>query len=365
MIDNSAQALDGKSPNLGINFRPIWYERWLEKDVIPDWLIRVAIRHIISLRLQHESEGNVESQQARFMRFLSELRASPIAIHTDSANDQHYEVPAEFYRLVLGWRMKYSCGYWPDGTDTLDEAEDAMLELTCRRARLGDGQSILELGCGWGSLSMYMARRHPASSIVAVSNSKSQKAFIDEQCRARGITNLEVITADMNDFHTERRFDRVVSVEMFEHMRNYRELMARISSWTKWNGLLFVHIFSHNRLAYPYEVKDASDWMSQHFFTGGVMPSDQLLLYFQDDFAIRDHWVLDGSHYQKTARAWLQNQDANREEILKLFEGVYGKAEALKWWVRWRVFFMACEELWRYRKGSEWILSHYLFENRN
>jgi cyclopropane-fatty-acyl-phospholipid synthase len=299
------------------------------------------------------------------MRFLTELKSSPIAVHTDSANRQHYEVPAEFFNLVLGKCMKYSCAHWPEDIRSLDEAEESMLDLTCRRASLADGQSILELGCGWGSLSLFMAARHPGSSVVAVSNSRSQKEFIDGQCRRRGITNLEVITADMNDFQIERRFDRVVSIEMFEHMRNYQQLLARISSWTKRNGLLFVHIFSHHHLTYPFEIRDASDWMSQHFFTGGVMPSDSLLLYFQDDFRIRDHWVLDGSHYQKTARAWLRNQDLHRSEIMELFRGVYGESEALKWWIRWRVFFMACEELWGYRRGTEWLVSHYLFENRN
>jgi cyclopropane-fatty-acyl-phospholipid synthase len=327
----------------------------LKLDLAPDWLIRIGIRRLLRQRLREEESRDAE-------KLIAELRTSPIAINTRDANRQHYEVPAAFYGLVLGKHRKYSCCYWPEGTTSLESAEEQMLDLTAERAGLADGQSILELGCGWGSLSLYIAKRFPGARITAVSNSHSQREYIEGQARARGLTNLRIITCDMNEFSIEGSFDRVVSVEMFEHMRNYEELLRRIASWLKADGKLFVHIFSHARFSYPFEVRDASDWMAEHFFTGGIMPADELLSHFDRDMRIVEHWKVDGVHYQKTAEAWLENMDRARAEVMPVLAGAYGAGEASKWFWRWRVFFMACAELWGYKQGSEWIVSHYLFE---
>jgi len=239
-----------------------------------------------------------------------------------------------------------------------------MLDLTCRRAKLGAGQEILELGCGWGSLSLFMAAKYPASNITAISNSATQKAYIDSQIKARGIRNLEIITCDINQFEIDKKFDRVVSVEMFEHMRNYETLLNKISGFLKDDGKLFIHIFTHKSLAYKFEVKDESDWMSKYFFTGGIMPSNHLLLYFAKNFIIDDHHFVNGNHYSKTAEAWLSRMDNNKSEVLSIFEKTYGKTEALKWFVYWRLFFLACSELWRFNNGKEWMVNHYLFTKK-
>jgi cyclopropane-fatty-acyl-phospholipid synthase len=363
--------LESSAPDQLTAFPSDWRMRLLEADLVPDLLIRRQIRKLLAQRLREEDKGNVEAQQQHLKQLIAQLKASPIAINTADANSQHYEVPTRFYQLCLGKHLKYSSAYWPEACESLDDAEEAMLNLTCDRARLQDGEAILELGCGWGSLSLFMAARFPGSRVVGVSNSRTQKQYIDDQARQRGLSNLEIITADMNSFDTDFRFDRVVSVEMFEHMRNYQHLLAKIAGWMNPAATLFVHIFTHVHLAYAFEVRDASDWMSQYFFTGGIMPSDDLLLHFQDDLHIGQHWRINGQHYSRTAQAWLKNMDAHRSEILQLFEQSYGRAgsedkarqrEALKWWAYWRIFFMACSELWAYDGGKQWIVSHYLFE---
>ncbi|WAC14332.1 SAM-dependent methyltransferase [Dyadobacter pollutisoli] len=339
----------------------MWIDSILEKDQIPDFVIRTRIRQLLKQRLEDENKGGVEQQQAHLMDFIQKLKDSPIAVNTTDANEQHYEVPTEFYQYCLGKNLKYSSGYWKPGVTDIDTSETDMLEITCERADLQNGMNVLELGCGWGSLSLFMASKYPGSTFTVVSNSRTQKLHIDEQAVQRGIKNLTVLTADMNNFHVNQQFDRVVSVEMFEHMRNYELLMKKVASFLVPDGKLFIHIFTHKEYAYLFEVVDETDWMSKYFFTGGVMPSDDLMFYFNDDLVVEKHWHVSGAHYGKTSEAWLMNMDNHKTEIIPLFEQTYGKANALKWWVYWRIFFMSCAELWNYNSGNEWIVSHYLF----
>lgn len=334
----------------------------LEKNLLPDSLIRFGIRRLLRQRLNEEEQKYADPDY--YKNLLASFADAPIAVHTAEANTQHYEVPTEFYQLCLGPHLKYSSCYWNEGITELVDAEGDMLSLTCARADLQNGQDVLELGCGWGSLSLYMSAKFPGSRFTVVSNSRTQKYFIDEQARKMGITNLEVITCDINTFDTAKRFDRVVSVEMFEHMRNHKLLLHNIAGWLKNGGKLFVHIFTHKKYTYLFETKDANDWMGRYFFTGGMMPGDMYLHDFTSHFRMKEHWVVNGTHYGKTAEAWLQRMDSNKAKIMPLFKKTYGEKNAVKWWVYWRVFYMACAELWNYNKGEEWWVSHYLMEKK-
>jgi cyclopropane-fatty-acyl-phospholipid synthase len=335
-----------------------------EKGLIPDAVIRRGIRSLLAARLREIAVDDTQAMAELEQRFIAAMKHSPIALRPEKANEQHYEIPPEFYQTVLGSRLKYSCGYWEEGSTSLDRSEAKALQITCEHAQLSDGMHILELGCGWGSLSLWMAQHYPSSLITAVSNSISQGAFIRRRARELGLDNIEIITADMNVFEIDETFDRVVSIEMFEHMRNYRLLYSRVSKWLKPGGRFFKHIFVHRSCPYVFEDREANDWMSRYFFSGGMMPSDNLPLFFQDDLKIEQRWRWDGRHYEKTCNAWLEKMDANKDEIWPLFQTTYGEDFASLWWQRWRMFFMACAELFSCDDGQQWWVGHYLFSKR-
>ena len=332
-----------------------------ERGLMPDVLLRAGIRRMCAARLRDEHAGDPAAAARRNAALIAELRASPVAIHTDAANRQHYELPPAFFGSCLGPRLKYSGCLYPTGDETLAQAEEAMLALYGERARLQDGQDILELGCGWGSLTLWMAEHYPNARITAVSNSAPQRAFIEAQCRERGHANVRVITCDVTRLELpSSSFDRCVSVEMFEHMRNYATLLGRIGDWLRPSGALFVHIFCHRTLLYPFETEGDGNWMGRHFFTGGLMPAADTLLWFQDALRIEERWLLDGTHYQRTANHWLANQDARHDQVMSVLREAYGDAAGL-WFQRWRMFWMACAELFGYDHGREWMVAHYRF----
>ncbi|HPW32476.1 MAG TPA: cyclopropane-fatty-acyl-phospholipid synthase family protein [Arenimonas sp.] len=336
-----------------------------ENGLVPDVLTRYGIRQLCRQRLVEENINDIEKADLRFRRMLEQLRQSPIAIETAAANEQHYEIPTRFFQLCLGKRLKYSSCFYKTGDETLDEAEVAMLGIYSERAELKDGQHILELGCGWGSLTLWMAEKYPNANITAVSNSATQRLHIEAVCRERGWQHVKVITCDVNTLELDaNQFDRVVSVEMFEHMRNYQTLLNRISKWMKPEAKLFVHIFCHRYVMYPFETDGDDNWMGKYFFTGGIMPSADTLLHFQQDMSIQQRWLVSGEHYEKTSNHWLANQDANREEIMQIMKSTYGEKDAKRWFNRWRMFWLSCAELFGLEDGNEWLVAHYLFCKR-
>jgi len=338
-------------------------QRIVDSGLVPEPVLRAGIRAVCALRLREQRRG-IEDEQARHQALVAELKTSAIAIEIAAANDQHYEVPAKLFEAVLGPHLKYSSCYWPSGVSELGAAEAAMLALTAQRAGLADGQEVLDLGCGWGSLTLWAAERYPSSRFTAVSNSHAQRAFIEAAAAARGLTNVRVRTADVRTLLLPAHgFDRVVSVEMFEHMRNYQQLLRRIADWLRPDGALFVHVFAHRQHAYPFEDAGASDWMAREFFTGGIMPSASLLHHFQDDLTVVDEWHLAGTHYARTAEAWYENLMTRRTEVEQIFAAAYG-TQAARRFQRWRVFFLACAEMFGYRDGREWIVAHYRFVPR-
>jgi cyclopropane-fatty-acyl-phospholipid synthase len=320
---------------------------------LPDVILRTGISAMVGRTARLLAAAPAEAEA----RFIAEMAGRPVAESPEAANAQHYELPPEFFALVLGPHRKYSCCLYEPG-DTLAQAEARALAETCAHAGLADGQTILELGCGWGSLSLWMAERYPASRITAVSNSRPQREFIEGQARARGLGNLEVVTADMNGFAPAGRFDRVVSVEMFEHMANWPALLGRVRGWVAPEGRLFLHVFSHRSTPYRFETEDKADWIAQHFFTGGIMPSHALPGRFPELFAVEAAWRWSGNHYAQTARDWLAHFDARADEIAPILRRVYGEHAAI-WTRRWRLFFLATEGLFGYAGGAEWGVSHY------
>jgi len=338
---------------------------WTEQGRVPDAVIRTGIRRLCRQRLRDIGADDIEAGARALDAFVEMMNGSPVALVPELANEQHYEVPPAFFDAALGAHRKYSCCHWDENTSGLDEAEASALAITCERAGIRDGMQVLDLGCGWGSLSLWIAERYPLCRVTSVSNSAPQRRHIQAIARERGLDNIEVITADMNVFVAPGRYDRVVSVEMFEHMRNYREMFRRIHGWLAPGGRFFMHIFCHRSTPYEFRDEGPSDWMGRHFFSGGIMPSDDLPLRFQDDLRLLRRWRWNGRHYERTSNAWLENMDRRRAEVMPIMAATYGEGEAAKWFQRWRIFFMACAELFGLEGGREWFVAHYLFERRD
>ena len=329
-----------------------------ESGWVPDGLIRIGIRQLVRQRLREERRQPPNTKEQRTLA----LRDSVVALHTEEANEQHYEVPTAFFQQALGPRLKYSACIYPESSASLAEAEDHTLALYEERLEVRDGDRILDLGCGWGSFSLWMAQKNPSVRITSVSNSATQKQYIEAQCHALGLTNVQVVTADVNQLELpSASFDKVISVEMFEHVRNYAVLLSRIADWLDKGGVLFTHIFCHKELIYPFEVEGESNWMGRYFFTGGLMPAVDTLPSFQDHLSLEERWLHDGTHYEKTARHWLENMDANVPEVAQSMQEAYGEQQWEIWRQRWRMFFMACEEMFAYDRGREWLVAHYRF----
>ncbi len=333
---------------------------WTETGLVPDAVIRHGIRRLLDRKIREIRATSAVAAAEIENDFVSMMNASPVAPVPHLANQQHYEVPAEFFAAVLGPRHKYSCCFWPTGVETIAEAEHEALRVTCERAGVRDGMHVLDLGCGWGSLSLWIAEQFPDVQITSVSNSRSQRDYIMARARQQQVDNVDVVVADMNEFATERKFDRIVSLEMFEHMRNYGELFRRIAGWLADDGRFFMHIFCHRSTPYEFIDRGPSDWMSRHFFSGGIMPSANLPLLFPDHLIIDRRWYWNGEHYARTLRAWLDRMDDRKGDIMPILTDTYGAVSAERWWMRWRIFFMACEELFAYRGGEEWFVGHYL-----
>jgi cyclopropane-fatty-acyl-phospholipid synthase len=344
----------------------VWYDWALERGLLPDELVRRRIRELLRRRLREEQADDAQEAVAREARLVEEMRGGPVALTPAEANERHHEVPPAFYGLVLGAHRTYSSAFFSDGVTTLDAAEAAMLSLTCERARLFDRQNVLELGCGWGSLTLWMAERYPGSRVVAVAASREQREYVEGKAAERSLPNVKVVTSGMNEFDpaTGPAFDRVVSVEMLEQMRNWPELLGRIASWLRPDGRLFLQLSTHRDVSYLFVARNEDERMARSFFTGGLMPSDHLLLRFPEHLFVEERWRVNGTHYARTAEGWLSNLDRNRDAVRRLFEKAFGPGLARRKIAEWRVFLMARAELYSTRGGNEWMVSHYRLRRR-
>ena len=335
--------------------------QWIDSGRIPDFLLRDGVRRRLNRMLNEYKGLDAQAEQKVKNDLIASLETMPIAIATDEANEQHYELPPRFFELVLGPHLKYSSCLYENPNADLKEAEEAMLTLTCDRAELADGQEILEIGCGWGSLTLFMAARYPGAKITAISNSRFQREFILKRAEERGLTNVDVQTVDINNLDLGRQFDRVVTVEMFEHARNYRKLLGKVTDHLKPGGLLFVHIFAHRHMPFLFDHTDQGNWMARYFFAGGTMPSHDLLFYFTEGLTRVTHWVVDGRHYEKTLNAWLREMDKKQDQVRPVLQETYGE-HWRAWENRWRLFFISCAEFFGLNEGKEWNVVHYLFK---
>ena len=338
--------------------RDAFLDLLLGRGLLPDPVLRAGVRVACARRLRHERRGSAVAQERRRRRLAAELAHGPMAARPEIANEQHYEVPVPFFEQVLGPRLKYSCCFWPEGTADLGAAEEAMLGLSCERAGMADGLEVLDLGCGWGSLALWIAERYPAARVLAVSNSQRQREFIVAAAARRGLDRVEAVCADIAEFRTERRFDRVFAIEAMEYLTNWEAFLAAVAGWLRPEGRLFVHAFTHRRFGYRYE----GSWMARNFFGGGLMPSHDLLTSFQRDLVVAGRWAVSGTHFERTARAWLERLDANAGAAKLALADEAGGREARRDLARWRLFFLACEGTWGYRDGNEWQVSHYVLE---
>ena len=337
----------------------MWFNPLLARGLIPDWILRRGVRSQGKERLNMMNK--VDSTK-EYSKFINEASTGNIAVNTDDANNQHYEVDSEFFKYCLGKNLKYSCCFWDENTLDLDAAEDNMLEIYSQRAQITDGMSILDIGCGWGSLSLFLAQKYPKSEITGVSNSSSQKIFIDSVASERNISNLNIITRDINDFRTEEKYDRILSIEMFEHTKNTKKLMNLINDWLNPNGLFFMHVFAHKENPYYFDRDQKNAWMAKYFFTGGMMPNHNLFKDLKSNLEYQKSWILSGEHYERTSNAWLDKMDQNKSKILSLFERSNGSSVAKRKFHFWRLFYIACAEIFGYDNGNEWVVSHHLFK---
>ena len=337
----------------------MWFNPLLARGLIPDWILRRGVRSQGKERLNMMNK--VDSTK-EYSKFINEASTGNIAVNTDDANNQHYEVDSEFFKYCLGKNLKYSCCFWDENTLDLDAAEDNMLEIYSQRAQITDGMSILDIGCGWGSLSLFLAQKYPKSEITGVSNSSSQKIFIDSVASERNISNLNIITRDINDFRTEEKYDRILSIEMFEHTKNTKKLMNLINDWLNPNGLFFMHVFAHKENPYYFDRDQKNAWMAKYFFTGGMMPNHNLFKDLKSNLEYQKSWILSGEHYERTSNAWLDKMDQNKSKILSLFERSNSSSVAKRKFHFWRLFYIACAEIFGYDNGNEWVVSHHLFK---